>query len=134
MRLPKPELLNHPQSEWPVRTKAMSTRALFDVYRYYLSLKPPYDSSFADYLGARGKEAVLIWIESLEKGQSPLIDRTYLFGPIIQMAYFKGGYDLCADPETLNRAATALIRPQVARSMRESMPMIRSVCVDRVKN
>ncbi len=128
---PKPELLNHPQSEWPARTKTMTSKQLFDVYRYYLSLKPPYDSSFADYLGLRGKEAVILWVESLEKGQSPPIDRPYLYGPIIQMAYYKGGYDLCADPKMLNRAATALIRPQVARSIQESTPLIQSQCVDR---
>jgi hypothetical protein len=127
--LPKPDLLNHPTSEWPARTKAMSTEELFYVYRYNLTLKPPYDSSFADYLGLRGKEAVLLWIESLEKEQEPIIDQPYLFSPIIQQANYRGGYDLCADSETLNRAAAAMVRPGRARSIGESLPLIRESCV-----
>ncbi len=127
--LPKPELLNHPQSEWAASTKAMTTKELFDVYQYHQSLKPPYDSSFADYLGVRGKSAVKEWVAGLESGQHPQLTAPYRFGAIIQQAYYKGGYDLCADKELLNRAATALIRPKIARSLQESLPLIQSVCV-----
>jgi predicted small lipoprotein YifL len=127
--LAEPELLKYPKSEWPERTQSMTTQDLFYVYRYHLSLKPPYDSSFAEYLGKRGKQAILVWIEGLESDQKPRIDRPYLFGPIVQQAYYRGGYDMCADNDTLNRAGRALIRPQVARDIKEAISLLRSSCV-----
>ncbi len=127
--LPKPELLDYPQSQWPQRAQSMSTDELFYVYRYHLSLKPPYDTSFADILGTKGRESVLAWIADLESDNEPGIDEPYLFGPIIEQAFRRGGYDLCADPETLNRAARALIRPRVARTTAESLALLRQQCV-----
>jgi hypothetical protein len=127
--LPKPELLNHPQSEWTERTKAMSTKDLYHVYRYYQSLKPPYDSSFADYLGVRGKAAIKEWIFDLESGNEPQISQPYRFGEIIQQSYYKGGYDLCSDPPTFDAAVNALLPMGVTSTRRGAAQLIRKECV-----
>jgi hypothetical protein len=126
--LPRPELLNHPEAEWPQRTQQMSTRELYDVYRYYLSLKPPFDTSFSRYIGARGKAAVQLWVDDLDAGRKPKIDRTWTFGPLLQAALIHGNYDLCKDAPLYARATVTSVKRGIAQSGNSAMKLLNNDC------
>ena len=126
--LPKPEIADQPEARWAETAKAMSTRELLDVYRYYLSLKPPQDTGFAKIAGVRGKELILLWVDDLVNHKKPLIDNPWTYGPLISEAYRQGGYDLCADVQTLDKAADAFVRNQLARSNDDAKMLIMKQC------
>ncbi len=106
--LPKPDLLNHPESEWPSRTDQMSTKELYYVYRYQASLKPPYIMDFAGIVGSRGREAIDIWLDDIEARSRPNMGYHQFMHPIVSAAAEFGRYDLCGDQPQLTRASQLL--------------------------
>lgn len=126
--LPKPAIVDQPEEQWPEIAKSMSSRELLDVYRYHLSLKPPHDTGFARIAGVRGKELITLWIDDLADKKKPLIDDPWTYGPLISDAYRQGGYDLCADSETLDKAANAFIENRLARTGDDAKALIGKQC------
>ncbi len=126
--LPQPALLNHPEEQWPVRTEKMTTREIFEVYRYYRSLKPPRATVGAELLGARGKEALLVWAESVERNEQPLMTETMYFERLVIEAAWKGGYDLCADAPMMERAAKLMAKEAMARSNADALSYVKRQC------
>jgi hypothetical protein len=69
-----------------------------------------------------------VWVDDLDAGGKPKIDRKWTFGPLLQAALIQGNYDLCKDAPLYARAAVTFVKRGIAQSGASAMKLLDSDC------
>jgi len=98
---------SQPREEWSETAKTLPTKEVYRLYKVMLDRPPPPDTSLAAALGAKGRAAVIVWIEDVEKTGD--VVNTWEFRPILNEVRQQTGYSICDDETIHARAVDALV-------------------------